>query len=109
MHVAVDIYFEVFHSFSAEAPSPESHWELLNVVVCDGFIDPENCRLFAMGLGISLKEVDEIFGTGRGYRGVLRMILWAWLNGKGHPPKWERLVEVLRAPVMGGEVGRCCS
>ena len=78
------------------------HWELLNVVVSDEYLTKETLRMFAMGLGISQKEIDEIISTGPGWKHELQKILWAWLTGKGHPPKWELLVEVLRAPVMGG-------
>ena len=59
--------------------------------------------MFAVGLGISRKQIDEILTPAYGFKDEAQRILWAWLNGKGHPPKWELLVEVLRAPVVNGQ------
>ena len=75
------------------------------MVVCTDFMDSEETRMLAMGLGIASEETNKICESNHGWKDRLQKILWAWLNGKGHPPKWELLVQVMRAPVVNTHFG----
>ena len=95
--------YTVFTLPCAATLGPESHWEVLNALAeCkDESFRTRRWRIFGLGLGLPRSEVERIKKETGDYMDELQRILWAWLNGKGRPPKWEVLIEVLRAPAVG--------